>query len=82
MLDHPCEEDAAVRGRYTIANAAVRGHKLQLMRFLEEEVDGALVMQKIRGTAFSENIPTTETLHIDTKSGKKPWKHKDTSEPF
>ena len=55
---------------------------LQLMKFLGEEVEGVLVTQKIRGTSLSENIPSTVTLHVDSKSEKNQRKHKDTSEPF
>ena len=59
------------------------GDILRLMEFLGEEVDGALVTQKIRGISFSSgNIPTTATFHVNAKTGGRSRKGKNTAEPF
>jgi len=55
------------------------------MAFLNEEVEGAIITQKIRGdvTGFESLIPTTGGLHVHTKSTNPPTlKPKSRQEPF
>jgi len=54
------------------------------MEFLGEEVDGALMVQKIRGeTSRASNFsPTAATLHARSKSGSTFRKSRRSVEPF
>jgi hypothetical protein len=55
------------------------------MAFLNEEVEGAIITQKIRGdvTGLDPLIPTTAAFHVHTKSTRQPpVKPKGRQEPF
>jgi hypothetical protein len=62
----------------------LEGDILQLMAFLGEEVDGALITQKIRGesSSLSSYPSTAATLHIHAKTVGRAWKTAKGPEPF
>jgi hypothetical protein len=57
---------------------------LKLMEFLSQEVDGALIAQKIRGesTDTSNYIPSTAALHVSSKQPRPRRKDTHKDEPF
>jgi len=60
------------------------GNILNLMEFLSEEVDGALIAQKIRGesTDTPNYIPSAAALHFSSKQPRSGRKDRHKDEPF
>jgi len=60
------------------------GDILKFMEFLGEEVDGALITQKIRGesTDNPNYTPSTAALHVSSKQPRSGRKDRHKSEPF
>jgi len=60
------------------------GDDVKLMEFLEEEIDGVLTEQKIRGeiSPASNFTPTSATLHVHYKAGSTSRKSRRSVEPF
>lgn len=65
-------------------NQLSEGDIIKLMEFLGEEVDGALIAQKIRGDSIISNtlIPATTALQIHAKPRRSTQKPRKPAEPF